>query len=68
MENKIPVIYVNHKFPGYIWLTENQYKAVCQRDIYGSNLSMDNYMSLIDPDYPIAFLVLPFIIRVPLFV
>lgn len=53
MENKIPIIYINHKFPGYIWLTEDQYKAVCQRDIYGSNLSMDDYMSLIDPDYPV---------------
>jgi hypothetical protein len=51
-ENKYPIAYMNHKFPGFIGLTIEQILAVKQRDYFGSGLSIDDYMSLIDPDYP----------------
>jgi len=51
-EYKFPVAYLNNKFPGFIGLTVEQIIAVKQRDLFGSNLSIDDYMSLIDPDYP----------------
>ena len=51
-EYKFPIAYLNNKFPGFIGLTMKQIIAVKQRDLFGSNLSIDDYMSLIDPDYP----------------
>ena len=51
-EYKFPIAYLNNKFPGFIRLTVKQILAVKQRDLFGSNLSIDDRMSLIDPDYP----------------
>ena len=44
--------FINNKFPGFIGLTLDQLIAVKQRDYLNSGLSLDDYMSLIDPDYP----------------
>lgn len=50
---KFPISFMNHKFPGFIGLTIDQIKAVKQRNLFASGLDIDDYMSLIDPDYPI---------------
>ena len=52
-EFKYPCKYLNDKFPGFIGLTISQIIAVRQRDYFNSGLSIDDYMSLIDKDYPI---------------
>lgn len=51
-EWKFPIAYLNHKFPGFIGLTVDQIIAVKQRNLFESGLHIDDYMSLIDPDYP----------------
>ena len=51
-ENRYPIKYLNNKFPGFIGLTLDQIIAVKSRDLLNSNLSIDDYMSLVDPDYP----------------
>jgi hypothetical protein len=51
-EYKYPISYLNNKFPGFIGLTIDQILAVKSRDLLNSGLSIDDYMSLIDPDYP----------------
>ena len=50
---KFPIRYMNHKFPGFIGLTIDQIIAVKQRNLFASGLNIDDYMSLINPDYPI---------------
>ena len=45
--------FINNKFPGFIGLTVDQLIAVKNRDYINSGLPLDDYMSLIDPDYPI---------------
>jgi hypothetical protein len=55
MEDKIPYRYLNGKFPGFIGLTKDQYLAVYYRDLISARnlgLSTNDYMSLIDKDYP----------------
>ena len=52
---KRPYKYLNRKFPGFIGLTRDQYFAVIRRDIHTAmilGLSFDDYMSLIDKNYP----------------
>jgi len=51
-EYKYIIKFINGKFPGFIGLTINQLIAVKNRDYLNSKLSLDDYMSLIDPDYP----------------
>ena len=51
-EIKFPIGYLNHKFPGFIGLTIDQIIAVKDRNLIKSGLDIDDYMSLIDPDYP----------------
>ena len=57
-EIKYPCRYLNNKFPGFIGLTIDQIIAVKSRDLLNSNLSTDDYMSLIDPDYPTDWLMI----------
>ena len=36
-----------------VTLTGDQVRSVLKRDMLGSDLDLDTYMSLIDPDWPI---------------
>ena len=53
-EWKFPIAYLNHKFPGFIGLTYDQFIAVSKRNLtLAINLGIpyDDYMSLIYKDY-----------------
>ena len=55
MDIKIPIYFLNGKSPGYIDLSPNQYLAVYYRDLITARnlgLSTEDYMSLMDKDYP----------------
>jgi hypothetical protein len=52
---KLPVKFLNNSVPSYIRLSYDQIKAVQDRNLHNClklGLTKDQYMSLIDPDYP----------------